>query len=157
MDLILKDRVLTGCVYLEKRDKTGFWPYSYISWLKWKTEVQGLTKYEVSQGEGRHNWEVCKYTHGLYSVKNNLLEMGVETTTRRHKYKLRCCTSFLLIQSCRLLELIAWLRLLMPHRRSDWGCWCPTDIFKSILLGKTGSFLTEICSPMWWLQCWKLI
>ena len=40
--------------------------------------------------------ETYKYTHGLYSVNNDLLERDAESTRRVHKYKLkksRCYTS----------------------------------------------------------------
>ena len=33
--------------------------------------------------------ETYKYTHGLYSVNNDLLERDAESTTRGHKYKLK--------------------------------------------------------------------
>ena len=54
-----------------------------------------FAKYEVPSEKGEMI-ETYKYTHGLYSVNNNLLERDAETTTRGHKCKLkksRCYTS----------------------------------------------------------------
>ena len=50
-------------------------------------------KYRQERGDMT---ETYKYTPGLYSDKNNLLERDAESTTREHKHKLiksRCYTS----------------------------------------------------------------
>ena len=47
-------------------------------------QVHEFAKYEVPSEKGEMI-ETYKYTHGLYSVNNNLLERDAETTTRGHK------------------------------------------------------------------------
>ena len=84
-------QLIEGVLRRATKIVAGLWALDYSDRLKCMTLPS--MKYRQERGDMT---ETYKYTPGLYSDKNNLLERDAESTTREHKHKLiksRCYTS----------------------------------------------------------------